>query len=26
MEHAFELAPNCAQATILGVLVGNPAA
>jgi transcriptional regulator with XRE-family HTH domain len=26
MEHAFELAPNCTQATILGVLVGDPAA
>jgi transcriptional regulator with XRE-family HTH domain len=26
MEHAFELAPNCTQATILGVLVGSPAA
>jgi transcriptional regulator with XRE-family HTH domain len=24
MEHAFELAPNCAQATLLGVLVGDP--
>jgi transcriptional regulator with XRE-family HTH domain len=23
MEHAFELAPNCARATILGVLVGD---
>jgi transcriptional regulator with XRE-family HTH domain len=25
MEHAIELAPNCAQATILGVLVGDAA-